>query len=111
MIKKLLRDEPATLAEFESAIIGKKHVHRPDTDNISIKPEHGTSKAYTLRRLKRESPELYQEVCDGTLSANAAAIKAGFRKEPTAIDLLKRAWKKATESERKQFRKFINASI
>jgi hypothetical protein len=41
----------------------------------------GNSKAYTLSRLKRESPELFAAVCDGELSANAAAIKAGFRAE------------------------------
>ena len=38
----------------------------------------GTSKSYTLSRLKRELPELFQEVIDGNLSANAAAIKVGF---------------------------------
>lgn len=53
------------------------------SDNVTVidGPERGNTKAYTLSRLKRESPELFQAVCDGELSANAAAIKAGFRKK------------------------------
>ena len=31
-------------------------------------------------RLKRESPKLFKAVCDGRMSANAAAIKAGVMK-------------------------------
>lgn len=30
------------------SMTGKKHVHRSDDDNIMIKPEQGTSRAYTL---------------------------------------------------------------
>jgi len=50
-------------------------------DNI-IKSEQGTSKSYTLSRLNRDYPKLYSRVLAGELSANAAAIKAGFRKKP-----------------------------
>lgn len=35
---------------------------------------------YVLARLKRDQPELAQQVIDGELSPNAAAIKAGIRK-------------------------------
>lgn len=48
-------------------------------------------KAYTLDRLQRESPELFEQVKAGELSANAAAIKAGFRKRKTPLDQLKAA--------------------
>jgi hypothetical protein len=49
---------------------------------------------YTLRRLKRDRPDLAQKVIGGDLSAHAAAIEAGFRKrmvqvEPTAEGFLK----------------------
>jgi len=30
-----------------------------NTDNVSIEPEHGNSRPYTLNRLKRESPGLF----------------------------------------------------
>jgi hypothetical protein len=39
---------------FRQAMTGKKHVHRSDGDNITIKPKRGTSRAYTLDRLQRE---------------------------------------------------------
>lgn len=54
----------------------------------------GNSRAYNLNRLKREAPELFEEVKSGKMSANAAAIKAGFRKKDTdhekAVKLLKK---------------------
>jgi hypothetical protein len=35
---------------------------------------------YTKRRLKRDRPDLYEKVISGGMTANAAAIEAGFRK-------------------------------
>lgn len=43
--------------------------------------------AYTLRRLKRDSPKLFEKVVSGELSANAAAIKAGFRVKTITVPL------------------------
>ncbi len=56
-------------------------------DNITITPttERGTEATYTLRRLKRDAPALAQRVLDGELSANAAAVEAGFRKKSITI--------------------------
>lgn len=48
-------------------------------DNITSGRVTGTSRAYTLDRLKREAPALFERVCSGEMSANAAAIQAGFR--------------------------------
>jgi hypothetical protein len=50
--------------------------------------KQGTGKAYTLSRLEREPPELFERAClpkddPQHLSANAAAIQAGFRKPKT----------------------------
>ena len=45
----------------------------------------GYDSTYALRRLKRDHPELAQAVINGELSANAAAIKAGFRKPSLTI--------------------------
>jgi hypothetical protein len=63
--------------------------------------EPGNSRDYILARLKRDHPELAERVVDGDLSANAAAIEAGFRRKATPLDQLTRAWSKATEEERK----------
>jgi hypothetical protein len=54
--------------------------------NDNIIYSQGTSRAYTLDRLQRDHPEIYKRVIAGKLSANAAAIEAGFRTKPTPYD-------------------------
>lgn len=60
----------------------------------NVKPTQGGNSAdYTKLRLKRDRPDLYERVINGDLTANAAAIKAGFRKPPkprptTPLELL-----------------------
>ena len=63
----------------------------------------GTSTKYTLARLHRDRPDLAKKVEAKELSANAAAIEAGFRKKPTPLDEMRRAWKKASKKERNTF--------
>lgn len=55
-------------------------------DNITL-VQRGTHSAYTLARLERDRPELAQRVRKGELSANAAAIEAGFRDKSISIPL------------------------
>ena len=83
-IEAVIKDHPEVLALWREAMTNEPHKHTSDSNNITITPERGTGKAYTVSRLKRESPELFQQVVAGELSANAAAIKAGFRK-PVAL--------------------------
>lgn len=59
---------------------------RKQADNISL-TEYGTAAAYTIRRLKRDRPDLAERVIEGELSANAAAIEAGFRRRTIAVPL------------------------
>ena len=47
-------------------------------NNVTLN-QRGNDKSYTLARLRRDEPELAKRVEAGELSANAAAIKAGFR--------------------------------
>ncbi len=56
-------------------------------DNVSLpaQPQYGNDADYTLRRLKRDAPELAQRVLSGEMSTNAAAIQAGFRKRTISI--------------------------
>ncbi len=50
------------------------------SDNITnASVDRGTSKSYTVSRLKRDRPDLFERVVSGDLSANRAAIEAGFR--------------------------------
>lgn len=48
--------------------------------NPTLKNNRGA--LYTLKRLKRDRPDLFQQVLGGGMSANAAALEAGFRKKP-----------------------------
>jgi hypothetical protein len=69
------------LAMWRAAMTGKPGAHH----NI-MRSKQGTSRAYTLDRLARERPDLFEQVRAGELSANAAAIEAGFRKRPTPLE-------------------------
>jgi len=82
-------DEECTrlLNEIEPALL--ENGNGPGRGNKSlnnVKPfQAGNNPTYTLRRLKRDHPELAQAVINGEISANAAAIKAGFRKPSLTI--------------------------
>lgn len=54
-------------------------------DNVSRFEEHGNSESYAIRRLRRDRPDLAELVLVGEMSANAAAIEAGFRKRSRTI--------------------------
>lgn len=45
----------------------------------------GTSKGQALRKLRKDAPELHDEVLAGTISAHAAMVKAGFRPKTITI--------------------------
>jgi hypothetical protein len=59
--------------------------------NVTFMPtednERGNNAEYTLRRLRRDNPELAEKVIKGELSANKAAIKAGFRKPTVTVPI------------------------
>jgi hypothetical protein len=106
-VEALLQSDPDVLRMFRQAFTPEKHIHHGDTDNISI--SYGTSRAYTLDRLQRTEPELYQRVVDKTLpkeqrlSANAAAVLAGFRNKPSPMEQIRRLWEKLSHEERTTF--------
>jgi len=47
----------------------------------------GNTRSYTVSRLERDHPELFERVKSGDFSANAAAIEAGFRKKTISLVL------------------------
>jgi hypothetical protein len=53
-------------------------------DNANLNSPFGNLESYTISRLKRDRPDLAKKVIDGKLTANAAAIEAGFRKKTAA---------------------------
>jgi len=98
-VEVLLRDDPVILAEWREATTAPKHVHS-DGDVITITPRRGTDRAYTLQRLKQQNPELFKRVARGEMSANAAAIEAGFRKKLSVLDQICKLLPKLTKEER-----------
>ena len=54
------------------------------SDNVTS-DERGNSETYTIRRLCRDRPDLAEQVERGELTANQAAIEAGFRRRSMSI--------------------------
>ena len=72
---------------------------------------YGNSRAYTLDKLKRDHPALFEKVKEGKLSPNRAAIQTGFRKPATPLAQLCRAWQRASAEERATFLEKIHAVL
>lgn len=53
-------------------------------DNVQDSPT-GNSQAAALRRLRSQRPDLHERVISGELSANAAAVEAGFRRKMISV--------------------------
>ena len=94
-VEAVIRDDPECLTMFREAMKcqGKR------TDLLGCESQlsdKGTgNRSYTLSRLERDAPELFEAVCSGEMSANAAAIKAGFRKQYTHAEKCVREFRKA----------------
>jgi hypothetical protein len=56
--------------------------NRYSRDSNTTSRNKTRGKEYTIARLQRDRPDLAERVIAGELSANAAAIQAGFRKKP-----------------------------
>jgi hypothetical protein len=115
-IEAIIKSDIESLALFREAMVegpGKRSKDRDYiTDIVSNIPpvDHGNSKAYTVSRLKRDRPDLFERVVAGELSANRAAIEAGFRKVPTTLEQIKSMWSKATPEERTEFIQYLESS-
>lgn len=89
-LEGLKRTDPEAAVTFDQAVVLGRHGQhgrgRPkdrDSNTTSI----GRGSEYTLARLRRDNPELAELVEQGELSANAAAIKAGFRERTISIPI------------------------
>lgn len=76
----------AVRSELHEAITGQG---RPEKgNNVTFSTEQrGNSEEYTIRRLRRDRPDLADRVITGELSANAAAIEAGISVELDGADI------------------------
>jgi hypothetical protein len=107
-LRNLCRDRPEVVKKIDKATKanhgGKRnpegknqHSEGDKFDNIKLDQNEGeeknastgTSKSYTLQRLERDAPELYEKVVADEMSANAAAIEAGFRTKTVSVPVHK----------------------
>lgn len=74
-------------AATRKALAGKPGRPKKGTETVEninrFPPKGGTD--YTLARLKRDRPDLYNQVTTQSISLNAAAIAAGIRRPKTTI--------------------------
>jgi len=100
-IEAVIRDDAELLVLWNQAMALGQGTRTDLTDNITkVKTQTGTSRAYTLSRLKRDRPDLFALVTAGTLSAHRAAITAGFRTEKTPIEHVEHWWAKCSADQR-----------
>ena len=64
---------------------------------------------YFKDRLAKKHPAIFAEVRAGTMSVRAASAKAGLIRLPTRFDALRREWTGASEPQRIEFLKWVNA--
>ena len=70
-----VRDDPEILALWEEATTAEQGAHH---DNVMMKAQQGSARGYTLKRLKREQPELFEQVKQKRLSAHPVYV-TGWR--------------------------------
>jgi hypothetical protein len=78
-LKLYCKRDPDVVKMIDGAVgvIGEHGGKREQGCNTNLKQSNTAT--YALKRLKRDHPELAEQVINGDLSANAAAIQAGFR--------------------------------
>lgn len=81
--------------------------HTEGVDNINSS-SGGTSSDYLTARIARDHPDILNRMKAGEFkSVRSAAIEAGIITLPTPLELLKRAWNKASEKDRQAFLSWI----
>lgn len=80
-VAELIRREVGAVTEHGGD--RKSEAAKDQVNNVNL--IGGNSPTYALRRLKRDHPELAEQVVAGKLSAHAAAIEAGFRQPTIAV--------------------------
>jgi hypothetical protein len=67
-IEALIKDDPEALRMFRREVVKthggdrKSEQAKIKSDNVTLDPDRGNAKSYTLSRLKRTRPELFQAV-------------------------------------------------
>jgi hypothetical protein len=80
VLRRLVQDDPVAVDALDRATQGKQGQRTDLLDNVQeVKAPTGNSEAATVRRLRKDRPDLHAQYLANEISANAAAIQAGFR--------------------------------
>jgi hypothetical protein len=106
-VKALLQGVELKQARAEGGAKGgrpKKGAENLGVNSTKVSGHGSTNIPYLVRRLKRDAPEIAAALGRGEYpSARAAAIAAGIVKVPTPLEVLRKAWAKASAEERALF--------
>jgi hypothetical protein len=104
-LQRLCADDKEALVLIDEAVQNRHGVnqHTEDLYNIQERAPSGTSQAATIRRLRKDRPDLLERVVAGDLSPNAAAREAGFRAHKVAVNMAD------PESAARTIRRFMDA--
>ena len=108
-----VRNRLAATIKAAPSEVGPGQGHRTDLkplpDRKTLTGLGGSNPAYLAARIKRDHPDVAAAVERGEYkSIRAAATAAGIIKPPTPLDTLRKAWRKASPSERAAFLTEIN---
>jgi len=80
-VEAVIKDDPEALEMFREAMKMKPGPKANSSgDNITrTKAEKGTSRAYSIGRVRRDAPQFLDAVMKKEMSPNAALVKAGIR--------------------------------
>lgn len=86
LIRRVVSDDPQAVDLLDRALQRQPGRPTETLDNIqgSDAPA-GTSQRASLRRLRKDAPELHADVLAGRLSAHAAMVEAGFRHRTISV--------------------------
>lgn len=104
-IEAVIRDDAEVLAMWREAMKGKPGRPKQEGETRRNPTQFKTAdrgRAYDLSRLQREAPDLFAKVAAGEMSANAAAIKAGFRRRKSPLEKAVAAMRALSFTEREE---------
>jgi hypothetical protein len=117
-VKRLCSDDPEALDLLDRVTVngpGEDHGNQYTGGKVgnsnSATKTVKNDRSYALRRLRKSRPDLHERVLRRELSAHAAMKKAGFVKELTPLNVLKRAWVKASREENDKAVKRIKETL
>lgn len=90
LIRRIASGDSGVLDLLDRAVrrpVGSNQ-HTEPVDNINkLDRPSGTSKTQALRKLRKDAPELHEQVVSGRLTAHAAMVEAGFRPKMLSVRL------------------------